>query len=303
MANYISYSVVIPCLNEEDNIVETISSIKNQIHQPEKIIVVDNGSSDDTVKLARELGVDVIISENTTIGGSRNIGAKHYKNSKYILFIDADVILSSEWSDNFQKLLKKNSYHHFFTGSRLHPIPSKSPFIRDWFSLLVAQTDENYINSGHLLVSRSAFEKINGFNANLNTAEDYDLGVRAIEEGIKVTPDKSLVAFHSGYPESLLQFFRREAWHGRQDFSSLGSFAKSKTAIASVLSTTLTTLVIIGILLSSWTYILFLSMQILLVFSVKKKKFSDSGSINTYFICFIYLTARSLAFLKHLHKR
>lgn len=101
---------------------------------------------------------------------------------------------------------------------------------RNWFSKF-KNSNSNYINSGHLLVTRSAFDSLEGFDESLKTAEDYDLCQRAKKNGISVFNSSTLKAYHNGYPKTLIDFLVRESWHGQQDISSLSSFFHSKTAL------------------------------------------------------------------------
>ena len=75
-----SISCVIPALNEAENIERLISSILSQQLGPnleiKEIIVVDNGSQDNTTSLAQAMGASVYVKPKLTIGALRNFGAK-----------------------------------------------------------------------------------------------------------------------------------------------------------------------------------------------------------------------------------
>jgi hypothetical protein len=67
------------------------------------------------------------------------------------------------------------------------------------------------------------------------SGEDVDFCQRASALGIQVSPDRKLRVLHQGYPSTAGQFIRREAWHGRSDFTSIHSFFASPVAIAATL--------------------------------------------------------------------
>ncbi|MEG9249566.1 glycosyltransferase family 2 protein [Arthrobacter sp. Soc17.1.1.1] len=65
-AGEVTVTVLIPAHNEEASLPQTIASLKSQSHRPERIIVVADNCTDDTVRLAREAGVEVIESVGNT---------------------------------------------------------------------------------------------------------------------------------------------------------------------------------------------------------------------------------------------
>jgi len=96
-----SISVVIPCYNAGRLLERCISSIKNQAINPLEVIVVDDGSTDDTARIASRLGVKVIKHTiHRGVAAARNTGIKAARGD-IIYFIDVDCEL---YSDSFQYL-------------------------------------------------------------------------------------------------------------------------------------------------------------------------------------------------------
>ena len=84
-------SVLIPAYNEEKYIKATLDAVKS-ISEVHRIIVVDDGSQDMTVKLARASDVVVITSgQNSGKGGALNLGAGLVKNDDIVVLLDADL--------------------------------------------------------------------------------------------------------------------------------------------------------------------------------------------------------------------
>ena len=90
-------TVIVPAYNEADCIADTVNSLLTQSLAPQEIIVVDDGSTDNTAEIARSLGVTVISPpENTgSKAGAQNYVLNHVK-TRYTLAIDADTTLKND---------------------------------------------------------------------------------------------------------------------------------------------------------------------------------------------------------------
>lgn len=98
----VEISVIIPLYNGEKYIKRCYESIINQDFDKEvEIIFVDDGSSDNSLKILNELKknnpkITVISQQNKNVGGARNTGLKIAKG-KYVSFIDIDDFISSDF--------------------------------------------------------------------------------------------------------------------------------------------------------------------------------------------------------------
>jgi glycosyltransferase involved in cell wall biosynthesis/MoaA/NifB/PqqE/SkfB family radical SAM enzyme len=92
-----SLSLVIPCKNASDTLEAVLKTITSYQEQPDEIILVDDGSTDDSVLIAKKYGVKVIkLFKSFGAGHARNLGVK-YAKSDIIAFIDTDVIPHEDW--------------------------------------------------------------------------------------------------------------------------------------------------------------------------------------------------------------
>ncbi len=109
-------SVQIVTFNEESNIVDCIKSILR--NNPEEIIVIDKGSSDRTVELARDLGVKVMVFPDTSKGFRHRMG---YLSTKldYIAVIDADDRIPPDWLKLMLSNLQDGDYSSLGSGLRV----------------------------------------------------------------------------------------------------------------------------------------------------------------------------------------
>lgn len=101
-------SFIIPTKNEESQIADCINAIKPQLKEYDEIIVVDNGNTDNTNKIAQDLGCIVVKEDTPGLSNARNCGAKQAKN-EILCFIDADGRLSRNWVKYLFKTLESNS--------------------------------------------------------------------------------------------------------------------------------------------------------------------------------------------------
>ena len=94
-------SLVIPVRNEEESLARLVSSIRAQTRQPDEVVLVDGGSTDRTVELARELAAGdrrfrVVEAGEASPGRGRNVGAGEARHP-WLAFTDAGIGLDPEW--------------------------------------------------------------------------------------------------------------------------------------------------------------------------------------------------------------
>lgn len=111
-------AVVIPAFNEEEYIGKTLEHLENQKLKPEKIVLVNDGSTDDTVKVATSFDIEILNKPNseTTIAKKQlaetyNVGLKYLENfdHEYTLILDADILLDKNYIDTIVSRMELNS--------------------------------------------------------------------------------------------------------------------------------------------------------------------------------------------------
>ena len=111
MNDYFPVSLVIPVFNESENIADLLKTIKEQSYQPAEIILVDGGSTDDTVRIIKEYTVNdpqfrLIEAGRAMPGKGRNIGTKNAVHA-WIAYTDAGIKLDKYWLENLVKKAKE----------------------------------------------------------------------------------------------------------------------------------------------------------------------------------------------------
>lgn len=90
------FSFIVPALDEESYIANCIRSIQSQTEPPFEVIVVDNGSADRTVEIARRLGCTMTFEEKLGLSHARNRGAA-VAGGDILCFVDADGLIAPNW--------------------------------------------------------------------------------------------------------------------------------------------------------------------------------------------------------------
>lgn len=299
-------SVIIPAYNEAEYIPYCLESLNNLNYPKEynEIIVVDNGSTDVTVRIAKKYTPKVYICPNITISALRNYGAKKAAGDIYA-FIDADCIADKDWLQNAIASIKKDSC---VTGSKCR-IPDNATWIeKAWFSQgPKGRREVAYINSGNMIVPTAIFKRVGGFNELLKTGEDYEFCLRARDE-TKIISDDAIVVTHLANPKTLGQFLKREIWHGLGAFGSLKTRLIDKPLIGTFIFFWLTLLQIYGlayslIIVKSGTLFFYSSMGIVLLLAmtvIYRTKFAPikfSQKIQLFLLYYLFYLGRSISLL------
>lgn len=299
-------SFIIPALNEARHLPRTLNAIHTTMagNTDYEVILSDNGSTDATPELARQMGCKVLQTPSATISRLRNLGVAAAIGD-LLVFIDSDVSLAPDWFEVLQRVCSPAD--NTITGSKCLPPPDvKSFIVRNWFAQLPA-SNQNYINSGHLIVPRQVHERIGGFDESMRTGEDYDYCQRARQQGVNISVQPQLRAYHYGFPGRIRDFVEREAWHGRNDVTSVQAVMASRTAQAAFANAACVVAIPVTVLLQAplWLPGILLLTALLWPLLLTRLKFRNLGIGQTLrtAVCFeLYLWGRTLALFRR-HRR
>ncbi|MCG7912378.1 hypothetical protein A3194_16730 [Candidatus Thiodiazotropha endoloripes] len=302
----IALSFIIPTMNEADNIGRLIDSIQRHNQQDTyEIIVVDNGSEDQTRSIAESKGAIVLLEPELNVSALRNAGVAASRGTIYI-FLDGDIELTEAWAEEFpktRKLLEENS--NILTGSKCSIANQDNYLEKYWFADSAVQSS-NYVNSGHLIIHKALFSKLEGFDPELVTGEDTDLSVRAkTEHNASIVNNPKLKVLHHGYPNDLFTFVKREAWHGTRTSRFLDVICCSNIQLATNIFLILHLVLFIALVLQahSITQLSALMIVLLLISSALYKYGTNILliAVNSGIFYFYYL-GRSISILKCLFR-
>lgn len=206
----VKISVVIPTYNEEKCIKKCLLSVINGSMSPLEIIVADGGSTDNTVAIAKSMGVVVVKNPYKHAAGGRNEGIKIAKGN-VIAFIDADCIADKYWLEEIKNTFEKEPIDGL--GTYIEPAKFANKYERFWgtFSLKIIMSygtepyyvKEKTLNDAFITAScaytKELLDRLNGFdNWFANNAEDIDICWRALDAGARLKYEpKAKIKAHS----------------------------------------------------------------------------------------------------------
>jgi hypothetical protein len=192
-------SVIIPAVNEAQYITATLQSA--QRGKPREILVVDGGSTDDTVALARAAGARVIHSRP---GRARqmNAGAAQAAGNA-LVFLHADTLLPDDYPEVVAGILRDPAVAAGAFQFRMEKLAGQ--WLIEWTANLRSQWRQSPYGDQALFLRRSLFEEIGGF-AGLPIMEDCEIVRRLRKRGHVVTA--SAAAITSGRRWRRLGLFR-----------------------------------------------------------------------------------------------
>lgn len=185
-------SVIMPAYNSAAFIARSIHSAQQQTVRPLEILVVDDGSKDNTAEVAAECGdlVRVIRQANGGPAAARNHGAREARG-EWLAFLDSDdtwlpVKLERQVAAMEDSITLLHAYCVQDKCCKL--APRETDFTMLW--------DANRIATSSVLIRKSAFDAIGGFDEDrsIMAVEDYNLWLRLAHRGarMRVIPEELL---------------------------------------------------------------------------------------------------------------
>jgi glycosyltransferase involved in cell wall biosynthesis len=187
-------SAIIPVYNGAKRLSEAVASIRAQQHAPLEIVVVDDGSTDDTAAVAERLGGDVRCLRQANRGPSaaRNAGLAAARG-EYVGFLDVDDL----WPTDKLRL----QFARFVAEPELDVVLGRIQYL-DLEGVEQApmqfEGPDNTLSHVHLgsgLFRRAIFETVGVFDESLRFSEDHDWFLRAREKNVRmaILPEVTLI--------------------------------------------------------------------------------------------------------------
>lgn len=185
MKNNPLVSVVIPTYNKAQYLKKAIESVLNQTYKAIEMIIIDDGSTDNTQQVVKSFNDPKIIyiwQKNKGPAAAKNTGIKKAQG-KYIAFLDSDDLWLEEKLEKQLEFMEKNPEMSLL-GTGCYEIDSQGKILG---KKIFPKKNENlqkilirynpFIQSS-VLVKKEVFDKIKGYDENFSESEDYEFWLR-----------------------------------------------------------------------------------------------------------------------------
>jgi len=239
-------SVIIPIYNEKKVLEDCIESLGAQTLTDFEVIVVDDGSTDGTLEILKNLEKSLpnfkfITQNHLGAGAARNAGVKISKG-EILVFVDADMTFDKDFLKNLVAQV---------TGNKTKGTFSKEEYVANWNNVWAKcwninegwepkrRHPSNYPNHQPVFraVLRSEFERVGGFTPG-GYDDDWSLYKKLGYEAVNAP---SAVFYHKN-PSSLVEVFKHAKWVGKRKYK-FGYFGE----VIALLRSSLPVSVIVGI--------------------------------------------------------
>jgi len=201
-------TVIIPTYNRYDFLKRAIASVISQTYRAKEIIVVDDGSNDNTSQIIQDFpNIRYIYQKNSGVSSARNLGIKN-TSYEWIAFLDSD----DEWYES--KLEEQVAFHK--AQSDVLMSFTDEEWIRDGVSVKIPKKfrkvgldvwNENIsfcnIAPSSVLLHKTLFESVGLFDESLEVCEDYDLWLRILMNNKVALLNKKLIKKYAGHEDQL----------------------------------------------------------------------------------------------------
>ncbi len=310
-----TFSIIIPAFNEERHIAACLKAIADLDYPRESINiwVVDNGSTDRTVEIAKGFRVNVLRDSTKNVSGLRNFGAEHARGD-VLAFVDADCLVARDWLKNAVQYMDKVDMAAWGAPPVL---PEESTWVQRTWSLVRLKEKEvqevDWLESMNLFVRKELFTKVGGFDESLVTCEDVDFCYRLLPFG-KIISDARMKVIHLGEASTLREFVKKETWRGKSNLAGVSGHGLSWKEIPSLaiplyfgifLPIALLTIPICLNFQWLWGWVLlFFLPGAAALFKVRRKKPGWKSMISLFILIQFYFLSRTAAmFLKKAERR
>jgi GT2 family glycosyltransferase len=301
-------SFVIPVRNDAQRLQVCLDSIKANDYPEERIelIVVDNGSTDDSPNVARQAGAAVLSVPRASVGELRNRGGL-YACGDILAFVDADHAIGTDWIGEAVAALSMHDVAA--AGTHCRP-PAGAKWVQSRYDLLrnhvEAFADVEWLGGGNLVIKRQVFNGIGGFDCSLEACEDVDLCKRIRGIGGRILNAPTMRSTHFGDPSTLRALFAGELWRGRDNLRVTLRARRSLRTIGSAMVPLITLSALAGAIVSlifRWTEtaILLASLPLSLaalraaVMGARDSHLTAIGTVQSFVVALVYDAARAFA--------
>ena len=197
-------SIIIPMYNARVYIKECIENITNSENKDYEVIIVDDCSDDDSVKIARQMGCRLIsLNLPQGPGAARNAGAK-VATGEILFFIDSDIFIAKNTltliRESFEKFADISGVVGIYSLENGHH--NAASRYKNLYVHYEAQSKPDFIStfrSSVFAIKKRRFQELGGFDASLGRlpCEDWEFSIKASNRGLKFHLNRKMTVRHA----------------------------------------------------------------------------------------------------------
>ena len=186
-----SFTVIIPLYNKEPYIKRALETVLNQTYDNFEIIIIDDGSTDEGVRIVSSIHdtrIKVFSQMNSGVSAARNRGALLAKN-QYLAFLDADDTWEPNFLQEISNLIDEFPYAGIYATNNKFIYPSGKVMlesfsdlfngnnigiIEDYFGLF-AKIQKSPFSNSNLCIPKKIYDEFGGYKEGVKLTEDSDL--------------------------------------------------------------------------------------------------------------------------------
>ncbi len=201
-------SVIIPTYNRYEFLKRALKSVYAQNFQAKEVIVIDDGSTDETPQIQKDFpSIKYIYQKNSGVSSARNLGIKNATH-QWIAFLDSDDIwdekkleLQADFHKNNPNTLMSYTDEKWIRNGKEVKIPKK--FTKYGGYIFEECLSHCIIAPSATLIHRNLLNKIGIFDESLEVCEDYDLWLRIALDNEVGLIDEKLITKYAGHEDQL----------------------------------------------------------------------------------------------------
>jgi len=208
-------STVIPAYNKAEFVVETLECAISQDYPNHEILIVNDGSTDNTAEIVRDFAekhsnkkVRLLDKENGGTSSAKNHGI-NFASARIVHTLDSDDIISPKYISTGIEMMRESRSNLFCSNIDIFGVREGEWIPHDYNPALIRY--DNCISMSQIF-DRVLWERAGGFNVSFAFVEDWELWIRFSRHGLKVArADEKMIKYRSG-EEGLANTFVYDYW-------------------------------------------------------------------------------------------
>lgn len=210
-------SVVIPTFNREQVLERAIKSVLDQSYQNIELIVIDDGSTDNTKDICSKFDLKYLYQKNKGVSSARNLGIQN-SNGEFISFLDSD----DEWHPTKLKkqieLMNLNPELNFIHTNEIWirnnvRVNAHKKHKKGGGDQFLRSLEFCVISPSTVIVRKEIFETYGFFREDFPVCEDYDLWLKITSQEEVGFIEEELLYKHGGHSDQLsTKYFAMDYW-------------------------------------------------------------------------------------------